>query len=164
MLVRGLDGLAQKSIVRDGGEGAGTVELVYKVGVGACALRGDDVHDLYIVLQSAGGADADDVVDIIEIEQLPAVDTDGGDAHAGGHDRDGDALPCAGVPLHTADIIDEHGIGKEGIGDELRAQRIAGHEDGLCDLAFFGRDMRGGNRHNITSVRKSRFDFDTIIQ
>lgn len=66
--------------------------------------------------------------------------------------------------LHTADLIDEHGIGKEGIGDELRAQRIAGHEDGLCDMAFFGLDMRGGNRHNITSVRKSRFGFDTIIQ
>lgn len=39
VLVRGLDGLAQKSIVRDGGEGAGAVELVYIVGVCACALQ-----------------------------------------------------------------------------------------------------------------------------
>ena len=146
------DGLAEQRVVRDGGERAVDAELVREVGVRARARTGDDVHQLQIVGERTGRADADDVVNIVEIVQLPAVDADRRDAHAGGHHGHGHALPRAGVALHAADVIDEHGIFKEGLGDELRAQRVAGHEHGLGDLTGFGFNMRRRNRHKDTSV------------
>ena len=142
-----LDGLFHQLIVRDRGIGAGDAEGAGQDGVGAGALADDDVHDVQLVAQRTGGADTDDVVHIVEVEQLPAVDADRRDAHAGGHDRDRHALPGAGVALDTADVVDKLGVGEEGLGDKLRAQRIAGHQHGLGDLAGLGVDVRGGDRH-----------------
>ena len=113
---------------------------------------GYDVHEVQVVRERTGRADADDVVDIVEVVQLPAVDADRRDAHAGGHHGHGHALPRAGVALHAADVVDEHRVFQKGLGDEFRAQRVTGHEHGLGVLAGFGCDMRRGNRHDTTSV------------
>ena len=123
-----------------------------EVGVRARARTGDDVHEVQVVRERTGRADTDNVVDIVEVVQLPAVDADRRDAHTGGHHGHGHALPRAGVTLHAADVVDEHGIFQKGLGDELRAQRVAGHEHGLGDVSGFGCDMRRGNRHDTTSV------------
>ncbi len=147
VLLRAFNGLGKQRVVRDGGEGPVELEIVDIAGVGARALTGDDVHELQLVLKRPGGADADDVVHAVLAEKLPAVDADGGHTHAGGHDRHGNALPRAGVPLHAADVVDEHGVCEEGVGDELRAQRVAGHEHGLGDLAGLCVYMGSGNRH-----------------
>ena len=146
------DGLTEQRVVRDGRERAVEAELVREVGVRARARTGDDVHEVQVVRERTGRADADDVVDIVEVVQLPAVDADRRDAHAGGHHGHGHALPRAGVALHAADVVDEHGIFQKGLGDELRAQRVTGHEHGLGDVSGFGCDMRRGNRHDTTSV------------
>jgi len=86
----------------------------------------------------------------------------------GGHHGHGHALPRAGVALHAADVVDEHGIFKEGLGDEFRAQRVTGHEHGLGDLTGFGFNMRRRNRHKDTSVylrffRSGRSGADSYI-
>ena len=54
----------------------------------------------------SGGADAEDAVHIIFMEELIAVDPHGGHAHAAGHD--GNPLPVviAGIALDTADVVD----------------------------------------------------------
>ena len=122
-----------------------------KIRVGARTLTGDDVHELEVVTHCACRAYANDIVDIVEIVQLPAVDADCGNAHAGSHDGHGNALPCAGVTLNTSDVVHEHGAFQKGLGDELCAQGVTGHEHGLCDILLFGGDMRSGNRHNNSS-------------
>ena len=70
------DGLAEQRVVRDRRERAVEAELVRKVGIRARARTGDDIHEVQIIRERTGRADADDVVDIIEIVQLPAVDAD----------------------------------------------------------------------------------------
>ena len=145
----GCDGGAEECIVRNGGEGGGfaETEVLHIVGIGAGGLSGHQITQLQVILQCAGGADADDVVDVIEIEELPAVDADGRDTHTGSHDGDRDTLPGAGVALNSADIVDQNGVGEEGFGDELGAQWITGHEHGFGDLVFLRIDVGGGNRH-----------------
>ena len=49
----------------------------------------------------------------VEVEKLPAVYTDGGHAHARSHNAYGNALPCAGITLYTADIVYQNGVFKK---------------------------------------------------
>ena len=141
----GLDGLAQQGVVSDGSEGAGQVELLGPVGVGAGALTQDDVIQLDVLLDGTGGADTDDVLNAVAVEQLVGVDADGGHTHAGGHDGNLDALVGAGVTLNTTDVIHQDGVLQEVLSDELGAQGIAGHEDGLAEVAVLGIDVGSGD-------------------
>ncbi len=93
------------------------------------------------------GADADNVVNIVEVEQLPAVNADGRYTHAGCHNGNGNSLVGAGIALNTAYVIHEDGVLNVIFGNELGSQRIAGHKHGFCKCALRGIDVRGGNRH-----------------
>jgi len=134
---------AQEAEIGDRRERAGQMILPRPAGVGAGALRDDDVPELQLVSQRAGGADAQDVLHAVDREQLPRVNADGRHTHAGGHDGDAHAVIGAGVALNAPDVVDEHGIGQEIFRDEFRAQRIAGHQDSLSEVAGPGADVRG---------------------
>ena len=164
VLLCGFNSLAEKGEIGDGSEGAVELELVCEVGVGACTLCGNDVHQLKVITQSACGADADDVVNIVEVVQLVAVNADCGDAHAGSHYGHGNALPGAGVTLNATDIVYENGIFKEGFCDELCTKGIAGHKHGLCDFFLLCSYMGGGNRHNFSSDKFICFYWNYIKQ
>ena len=103
------------------------------VGVRAGALADDDVIEVDVLLDGAGGANPDDVLHAEHGEQLVGVDADGGHAHAGGHDGDLHALIKACVAVDAPDIIHQDGIFQEVFGDKLGAQRIAGHQNGLAE-------------------------------
>ena len=51
------------------------------------------------------------------------------------------------MALNPADVVDQDGIGEEGLGNEFGAQGIAGHEHGFGNLIFLCIDVGGGNRH-----------------
>ena len=139
--------------VRNRGKGPGQAELVAVAGIGAGALTGNDIHQLQLVAQRAGGADADDVVHIIEVEKLPAVYADGRHTHAGGHNGDGDAFPGAGVALNAADIVHQNRVGEKILRNEFGTERIAGHEHGLCDILFPCGNVGSGNGHSISLLK-----------
>ena len=98
---------------------------------------------------AACGADADDVVHIVELEQLIGIDADGGHSHAAAHHADGVALIGARKAQHPTDPGHLPDIFQERVGNELGAQGIAGHQDGFCKIAFLGADVRG--RHSAFS-------------
>ena len=53
------------------------------------------------------------------------------------------ALVSAGVAVHAAHVGDEARVLQKGLGDELRAQRVTGHEDGLRQNRLFRRGYEG---------------------
>lgn len=144
-LLRALDGGHEQVKVADGGVRPAQLILAGEVRVCAGALTGDDAAELEIGAHRARRADADDVLDAVLGIELVGVDGDGRHAHAAGHHGDGHALVGAGVALHAADVVDEDGVFKKGLGDELRAQRVAGHEDGFREIAGLG--VVVGGRH-----------------
>ena len=119
---------------------------VVALGVGT---RGQHhVKQFCLVGVGAGGADADDVLDAVLGVQLVGIDADGRHAHAAAHHADGAALIGAGVAVHTADVGDKARVLEEGLGNEFGAQRVAGHQDGLGEIAVFSAVM--GGRHKST--------------
>ena len=131
--------------IRNGGVGAGQLELRHIVAVGAGPLCDYDIPQAQVGMQRAGAAKADDIFHIIEVEQLIAVNTDGGDAHAVSHYRDRHPAVCAGVAQHSPDgIIADRGL-QVVFGHELGAQRVARHQHRRGDLALLGSVM--GSRH-----------------
>ena len=48
----------------------------------------------------------------------------------------------AGIAVNAADIIDENCVFQKVFRNELRAQRVAGHENSLTKVAGLGIDMR----------------------
>ena len=129
----GLYGFGKQFVGCDGGKGAGQVKLLGIVRVGAGTLGQDDVIEVDVILDGAGGADADDVLHTEEIEQLVGVDADGGHTHTGCHHGHLDALIVAGVAVDTTDVVHQHGVFQEVFGDELAAQGIAGHQHGFAE-------------------------------
>ena len=132
------------------------MELGGKVGIGAGALRDHQIIQVDILLNGARGADADDILHTVAVEQLVGINADGGHTHAGCHDGDLDALVGAGVALHTPDVVDEDGVFQKILGDEFAAQRVAGHQDGLAEITGLCGNMRGGGcehcNHPFVSV------------
>ena len=145
----GLDCLGEQLPGGDGGEGAGQMELLGPVGVGAGPLGNHQVIEIDVVLKGSGGAHPDDVVHIVAGEQLVGVDADGGHAHAGGHDGDLHPLVGAGIALDAPDVVHQHRVLQEVLRNELRAQGVAGHKHGLAEVSGFGGNMGSGcNEHS----------------
>lgn len=55
------------------------------------------------------------------------------------HDGHPPPLICAGVGIHLPHIVYQNRLGQELFRDVFRPSRVAGHENRLCNLAFFGR-------------------------
>ena len=64
------------------------------------------------------------------------------------HDGHALALVVAGVAQHPAGLVEALHVGQEIFGDHFCPQRIARHQTGGRDLAFFSRVM---GSHGITS-------------
>ena len=107
--------------------------------------RRHDVHELQLVRQTARRAYPDDVLDTVFREELPAVDPDGRDAHAAGLDGDTRALPEPRVALDAAHVVHELRLSEEVFGYVLGPERVSGHEDGFCKVAFHGAVVRCGH-------------------
>ncbi len=71
----GLYRLLQKPVIRDGCDGARQLELAGVVGIRAGTHGDDHVLQIHILLNAAGTADTDNVVDIVEIEELIGIDS-----------------------------------------------------------------------------------------
>ena len=134
------------------GQGDVPLEAALYPGVVGLAHRTGGQHhveQLGLFGVAAGGADADDVVHIVELEQLIRIDADGRHAHAAAHHADGAALIGAGKAQHAAHTGHLTHILQEGVGNELGAQRVTGHEDRLGEIALFGAVVRGRHRTSL---------------
>ena len=65
---------------------------------------------LDVFLHSADGTDADELLYAVVVDELPGVDADGGNTHAGAHDRNGVAFIGAGKPQHIAHAVELDGV------------------------------------------------------
>ena len=139
----GFDSLAEQLIGSDGRKSTGQMELVGKVAVGAGALSQHNIIQIDVVLDGAGRAYTDDVLHAIAIVQLVGVDADGRHAHTGGHNADLHALVSTGVAVDATDIVHQNGVFQEVFSNEFAAQRIAGHQHSLTEIAGSGSNMRG---------------------
>ena len=133
---RGLHRLGQQGKIRNGRKGAGQMELLCPVGIGAGALSQHQIIHMDVLLNGACGADTDDVLHTEEVKQLVGIDADGGHTHAGGHDGDFDTLVVAGVAVDTTDIVYKNRVFKEVFCNKPGAQGIAGHQNGLAEADF----------------------------
>lgn len=141
----GLDGLAQQPEVRDRGERPRQPELGAVVGVGAGALGEDQVADAEVGVVGAGGADADNGVDVVEIEKLVGIDADRGDSHPVAHHADFLSLIGSREAEHPADPVHDDRVFEVVVRHILGAERVAGHDDGPGDFVVVGPDVgRGG--------------------
>ena len=138
-----LDAGLQHVEVCNRGKRACQMVLRRPVGVGAGALTDDDVAQLDRVLQRAGGADTHDVLHAEHGVKLPGIDADRRHAHAGCHDGDFRAAVGSGVALNAADIVDQNRVLQEVFRDELCAQRVAGHQHRLTEIAGLCVNVRG---------------------
>src|SRR5690606_27865449 len=117
------------------------------LGVGAGAEADHHVAQVDIVAHGAAGANPDQGVHVEFGDQFLGVDGYRGDAHAVAHHRNPPALVAAGEAEHVAHLVHQLDVGQEGVGDVLGAQRVAGHQYGIGEIAAFGVDMWGC--HNI---------------
>src|SRR5439155_22880492 len=76
--------------------------------------------------------------------------------HPGRLHRDRSPLVLTRVAEQPALRVSLLGILEVGLGDVLRAQRVAGQETGLCVVAWFGSDV---NRHRVSLLRR----FDPVL-
>ena len=105
------------------------------VGIGAGAHRDDDIHQMQMVLQAAGGADANNVIDIVKMKQFVGINTDRRYSHTGTHYRDWFSFVCTGVPEHIADSIDLFWVFQIGFCDIFCTQRISRHQNCFGEIS-----------------------------
>ena len=99
----------------------------------------------------ACGANADYVVDVVQCEKLMRVYAYRGHTHTASHDGNLLALVKARVALYAAHVVYKPCTVEIRFGDKLCAQRIAGHEHRLCEIALDGRVMRCRNVYHFDS-------------
>ena len=107
-----------------------------EIRVGARARSYNNIAQFKSGGYAAGGADADNIIDIVEIEKLIGIYAYRGHAHAGRHDGDGLSVISSGIALNAPDIVYEAGVVEKSFGDIFRPERIAGHEDCFGEIAF----------------------------
>ena len=110
--------------------------MVGKIRIGTRARSYNNIAQFKSGGYAAGGADADNIIDIVEIEKLIGIYAYRGHAHAGRHDGDGLSVISSGIALNAPDIVDKAGIVDKILGDIFRPERIAGHEDCFGEIAF----------------------------
>ena len=134
---------AQKREVRNGGKGAGNVELLGKIGIGTGTLGDHQVIQVDMVLDSTGRTHPDDILHSVAIVKLMGVDADGGHSHTGGHDGDLDPLVSAGVTLDAPDIVHKHRVFQKVLRNKFGAQRISRHQNSLTEIPGLRFNMGG---------------------
>lgn len=122
----GFNRLAEQLPAGNGGKGTGQMVLAGPIGIGAGPLPQHQIIQLDILLDGTGGADPDDVLHAVAIEQLMGVNTDGRHTHAGGHDGHPDALIGAGIALDAPNIVHQHRIFQKVFRNEFAAQGSPG--------------------------------------
>ncbi|MPM31596.1 hypothetical protein SDC9_78152 [bioreactor metagenome] len=78
-------------------------------------------------MHAARRTDADDGFHAEDVIKLEGIDTHGRHAHAAGHNGNALAFEISRVALNAAHVVDELVIAQIRLGDELGAERIAGH-------------------------------------
>ena len=139
----GFNRLAEQLPAGNGGKGTGQMVLACPIGIGAGTLAQHQIIQLDILLDGTGGANPDDVLHAVAIEQLMGVNTNGRHTHAGGHDGHPDALIGAGIALDAPNIVHQHRIFQKVFRNEFAAQGVTGHQHSLSKIAGFGGNMRG---------------------
>lgn len=112
------------------------------LGVGGRAERDDHIAQADVRRDRAAAADADHGLHAVLAHQLGGVDGARRNAHAVRHHRHAPALVEAGVPVDVAHFGDAAGVREELARDVLGAQRIAGHEHRVGEVAGLRTDMR----------------------
>ena len=56
------------------------------------------------------------------------------------------AVPSTGEAQHATDFVHQFDVIKKGIGGPFRAVRVARHQDGFGNFAWFGSDVDGHGR------------------
>ena len=78
--------LLEEAVICDGGEGTRNLKLLSIVRIRAGTHADDDILQVDLWLDGTGRTDTDDVIDVIGMEQLVGIDTDGRHTHAAAHD------------------------------------------------------------------------------
>ena len=88
-------------------------------------------------MNRASRADTDDIVDVIKIKQLIGINTHGRYSHSACHNRYTLAIVVTGVAVDAAYIVYKHCIGQKCLSDEFCTERIARHQNCLCEVSLF---------------------------
>ena len=148
-LLRVGDGLREQVEVCNRSEVDATAEDVADDGrIRRGRLRDQHIAQMHVGMHAAAGADAEQLLAAVLVDELVDVDRDGRDAHASALHGDRDAFVRARVAEDIADMRVLLGAVEEVLSDVLGAQRVAWQQDAFGDLAFFSSDMRGA--HEMT--------------
>ena len=158
--------LLEEAVICDRGEGTRNLELLSIVRIRAGTHADDDILQIYLRLDGTGGTDTDDVIDVIGMEQLVRIDTDGRHTHAAAHDRNLLAVIGSGVTQHVTNGVEADRILEVGFCDILRAERIARHQNGFRDIAkccFVVRCRHSDSPFDYVKILLIRFLIDQIF-
>ena len=103
--------------------------------IGARALRQQQVTHGHVIPDATTGADAHDPAHGMDPCQLGGVDRAGRNPHAAAHHRNALSSIVAGVAKHVAARVHLHHVFEQGLGDVAGAQRIAGKQHRIGDVA-----------------------------
>ena len=110
--------------------------------------RDDQVAELMVRLETAAGADADQLL-AAELDQLLEDDRRARAAHPGALHGDRLALVRARVAEQPALAVSLHDVVEVRLGDVLGAKRVAGEENRLCVLPRLGANV---DRHGAPTL------------
>ena len=117
----------------------------------ACTHGNHHIHHIYIILQSACRTNTDNLLHIIKIVQLIAVNTHRRHTHTASHYRNLLSLISSGISKHISYGIKAHRILQISFCNIFRTKRISRHQNLFCNISFFCSIVWCWNRHNISS-------------
>ena len=115
--------------------------LVRIIGISAGTGSHDNISQLYMLLHTPAGADPDQILHSIHMNQLIRIDPDGRTSHACPHD--GYFFPFTGsrITEHVPNRVELHCILQKRLRDHLRPKRISRQQYGLRNIPHFCRVM-----------------------